>query len=177
MSVRQSGRAMRSREARAPIGLVAPMPGHLDCELDAGGDVQLGEDMGEMGLHCPRGHIQAVTDLRIGEALGNQARDGVLGGGKAPPADLRPVAESPAAAADARAAQQRLGAGDVATCVEALVNLHGMFQERTASVGVALPGERRAGVLAGKSLLKRTEPVGVGLGRVQQNCGIILSQA
>ena len=58
MSVRQSGRAMRSREARAPIGLVAPMPGHLDCELDAGGDVQLGEDMGEMGLHCPRGHIR-----------------------------------------------------------------------------------------------------------------------
>ena len=48
--------------ALAPIPLLV----YLGSELSTGGNVQLGEDMREMGLHGPGRHIKPLADLGIG---------------------------------------------------------------------------------------------------------------
>jgi hypothetical protein len=41
------------------------VPGYLGCELSTGGDVQLGEDMREMGLHEPQS-LEEWAELPLG---------------------------------------------------------------------------------------------------------------
>jgi hypothetical protein len=72
--------------------LDALMTAHLCRELGPGGDIQLGEHMCQMRLHRPARYVQALADLGIGQALGDQAGDRVLGRGETIPADLRPGA-------------------------------------------------------------------------------------
>ena len=65
--------------------------------------------MRKMGLHGPVRYVHALADLGIGQALGDQARDGALGRGEAVPADLRPAAGAAAATPDPGRAQRCLG--------------------------------------------------------------------
>src|SRR5215470_6087090 len=87
----------------------------LGGELGAGRDVELGEHVGQVRLHRPARDVEAVADLRVGQPVGDQARDGLLGRGEAEPAGVRAAARAAAAAADAGLAQHRLDASQVAS--------------------------------------------------------------
>ena len=104
---------------RSPSGLT---PGYLGGELGPRGNVQLGEYVSEMCLHGPVRDVHALTDLGIGQPLSDQAGHGLLGGGEAGPAELRPAAGTPAAAPDPCLAQRRLGPREITGGAEALVH-------------------------------------------------------
>ena len=57
----------------------------LGRELCAGGDAELGEDVGQVGLDGAGGHEQSLGDLPIGESGPDQIGDLVLGGREARP--------------------------------------------------------------------------------------------
>ena len=121
---------------RAPWFLVTA-GGDLGGELGAGGDVELGEHVGQVGLHRPAGNVQAIADLRVGQPVGDQARDGLLGRREAEPAGLRPAARSAATAADAGFAQARLDASQVTAGVKVLVELQRLLDQRARQAGLA----------------------------------------
>ena len=134
------------------------MLGHQGCELGSGGDVQLGENVGEVGLHSPAGDVEPLADPGIGQPLGDQIGDGVLGGGEAVPARLRPAAGSAAAAADPCRAQHRLGAGEVAGSAEPFVDPGGLLKQGAGLADAVTPGERGTRVLAGLGRPSGREP-------------------
>jgi hypothetical protein len=105
--------------------------GDLGGELGAGGDVELGEHVSQVGLHRPAGNEQAIADLRVGQPVGDQARDGLLGRREAEPAGLRPAARSAAAAADAGFAQARLDASQVTAWASARASSQSPVTNRT----------------------------------------------
>jgi NAD(P)-dependent dehydrogenase (short-subunit alcohol dehydrogenase family) len=57
-------------------------PGDLGRELGARGDVELGEDVREVGLDGPARDGHARPDLGVGQPFGDQARDRALGRGQ-----------------------------------------------------------------------------------------------
>ena len=97
----------------------------------------------------------------------------MLGRGQALPAGLRPAACSAAAAPDTRLAQRCLGAGQVAGCVEPLVDADRLFQQRAGPVRAALPREGRARFLGGKGEFQRPRSAGVGADGAMQDLGIV----
>ena len=55
-----------ARWAASLVRLAGLVPGYLGSELGPRRHAQLGEDVPEMGLHCPARNVQAAADLRIG---------------------------------------------------------------------------------------------------------------
>src|SRR5437867_7181683 len=100
---------------------------HRCGKLRTRGEVELGEEVGEMRLHGPTRYVEPVADLRIGESVGDQAGHRVLGRGEAAPAGLRPAAGSPATAVNAGRAQDCFSAGEVAGGAEPFVDLNGLI--------------------------------------------------
>ena len=60
-------------------------------EFGAVGGIELGEDVREVRLHRAAAHEKAGTDLRVGEAFGDEADDFELGRGEARPAGGGPA--------------------------------------------------------------------------------------
>ena len=52
--------------APLPVALLGAVAGDLGGELGAGGDVELGEHVGQVGLHGPARDVQPVADLGVG---------------------------------------------------------------------------------------------------------------
>jgi len=67
------------------------------CQLGPGTDVQLGEDVREVGLYRAPADEQALADLRIRQALGGQFDDLEFGRGQAVPSGGGPLAGPPGA--------------------------------------------------------------------------------
>src|SRR5205807_320133 len=65
---------------------LAGTPGHVRCQLHPRADAELGEDVGEVGLHGAAGDEEARSDLGVGEPLGGEPYHLALGGGQALPA-------------------------------------------------------------------------------------------
>ena len=114
--------------------------------------------MHQVSLNGPPRDVQPGADLRVGQPVGDQGRDGLLGRGQAGPAGFRPAARAAAAAANAGLAQRRLGAGQVPVGVQLLVDGQCLLQQRARPVGVTLASERGAGVFAGPGQLQRPGP-------------------
>jgi hypothetical protein len=76
-------------------------PTRLGRELDPGRHAQLGEDVGEMGLHCSSGDEQAPADLDAGESLTHQPYHLELGGSEAFPSPRGSPTSPSSASADA----------------------------------------------------------------------------
>jgi hypothetical protein len=90
---------------------------------------------------------------------------------------LRSAAAAPAAAADTRPAQDRLGPGQVAGGAEPLVDLGRLVEQRPGLPGQAAPGQGRPRLFGGERQLERARPVGVGVGRGAQRPGVVVQQA
>src|SRR5258707_7744929 len=95
----------------AQLGLLGAYPG----QIDAGADVQLAEDLAEVERDGVRAQEHLGGDLLVGQALGDQVRNGALGVGEARPARFRalgvgemppPDSDSPQPAADPPAVAQ-----------------------------------------------------------------------
>ena len=129
-----TGGCLPAGGVRAVRRLAGPTAGHVDGELSTGGNVQLGEHVREVGLHGTTRYVQPLADLGIGQSLGDQAGDRVLGGGEAGPADLRTAACPAPAAPDARLAQCGFGAGQVTGGAEPLVDAERLIEERAGAV-------------------------------------------
>src|SRR5258708_21432620 len=65
----------------AHLRLLGAYPG----QIDAGADVQLAEDLTEMERDGVRAQEHLAGDLLVGQALGDEVRDGALGVGQARP--------------------------------------------------------------------------------------------
>src|SRR5262249_46544556 len=92
-------------------GALPPVPDRLGGELGAGGDVKLGENVREMGLHGPARDVQPLADLGVGQSLGDQVDHSLLAGGEALPAALRAAVRDVAAAADTHLPQRGASPG------------------------------------------------------------------
>ena len=119
------------------MGLAHAMLGCCGGELGPGGDVQLGEHVRQMSLYGPARHVEPVADLRVGQPLGDQGGDGLLGRGETAPAGLGPVAMTAATAAYARLAQLCLRPGQVTHSAEALVDADRLIEQRAGAVDVS----------------------------------------
>jgi hypothetical protein len=64
----------------------------LGGELGAGGDSELSEDVGEVGLDGGATHEEVAGDLGVGETVGDEGDDLLFGGGEAFPAVAGPFA-------------------------------------------------------------------------------------
>src|SRR6516162_7933930 len=67
-------------------GVFGGCRGGEDNELGAVDDVELGEDVGEVGLDGGAGDEQAVGDVGVGQAFGDESYHLSFGGGEAVPA-------------------------------------------------------------------------------------------
>src|SRR5262245_21227252 len=87
---RATGRYAR-REVRRPF---APSGG-LSAQLSAAVDVELPEDVGDVGLDGHLGDEHPLPDLRVGEPLGDELSDPGFGGGERGPAVLGASTRAP----------------------------------------------------------------------------------
>src|SRR6516165_698857 len=83
-------RALRAERARAlTVATVGGPCDHQPGQLDAGGHVELPEDLPQVVVHRVPGQVQPGGRLTVGHALGDDQRDAALGGGEAVPAGAR----------------------------------------------------------------------------------------
>ena len=83
--------------AAATTGALGGCPGGEGYELGAVGDAELGEDVGQVGLHGGAGNEQAAGYVRVGQAFGGELYDLSFGRGEAVPAVARALPRAPAA--------------------------------------------------------------------------------
>ena len=118
-------------------------------DVGPGPRVQLRQDVRDVRLHGAPGHLQPGGDVRVGQALRDQAGDPDLGRGQRLPAGDRAPADPVRSVPKADAAQPRLRAAQVPRGLQAQVEVGRLVERRARRGRVAAPGQQYRPALQG----------------------------